>query len=247
MRPKLCAARVMRAQPVDWKYLSRMCIVSLATSSVAWAADSPQPASRCFGTTSKGRIEDAVKLPVDGKNFRAYSQLASTLGRTYVHSSVRNVVLASYAELAVTLPNTIFVYGETGLKSGGRFSPHRTHQNGLSVDFMVPVRDKLRRSVPLPGSLANRFGYDIEFDAAGKFGDYTIDFEAITAHLIALHRAAAVANIRIGQVIIDPAFHPALFGTQDGSFLRANLKFMQKQAWVRHDDHYHVDFVVPCG
>jgi len=24
------------------------------------------------------------------------------------------------------------------------------------------------------------------------------------------------------------------------------LNFMKGEAWVRHDEHYHVDFAVPC-
>jgi penicillin-insensitive murein DD-endopeptidase len=28
--------------------------------------------------------------------------------------------------------------------------------------------------------------------------------------------------------------------------LKANIKFMQGKAWIRHDEHYHVDFSFPC-
>jgi murein endopeptidase len=72
--------------------------------------------------------------------------------------------------------------------SGGRIRPHRTHQNGLSVDFFVPVRNAQGKSVPLPISITNRLSYNIEFDISGKY--------------------------------VKP--------------------------WVRHDEHYHVDFAVPC-
>ena len=86
-----------------------------------------------------------------------------------------------------------FVYGETGWAGGGRFKPHRTHQNGTSVDFMVPVRNDAGASVPLPRGYGDRYGYDLEFDASG--------------HL---------------------------------------LTFMAAKPWIRHDEHYHVDFAVPC-
>ncbi|MYN39650.1 hypothetical protein GTP55_09720 [Duganella sp. FT109W] len=69
-----------------------------------------------------------------------------------------------------------FVYGETGLAQGGPIRPHKTHQAGLSVDFMVPVLNAAGESVPLPGNVSNQFGYGIEFDQAGRFEDLRIDY-----------------------------------------------------------------------
>jgi len=202
--------------------------------------------SQCFGTVSSGRIERSVKLPASGANFSAYSRVAAAAGRTYVHSTVRDVVVAAYAGLASSSPSATFVYGETGWSSGGRFRPHRTHQNGLSVDFFVPVRDRSGRSVGLPISVANRFGYDIEFDANGNFNEFTIDFAAMAEHLHQLSVATKDRGIGIALVIVDPPFLPKLFDTPRGSFLKQNVRFMKGRAWVRHDEHYHVDFAVPC-
>jgi penicillin-insensitive murein endopeptidase len=108
----------------------------LAPATAAMGAD-----SICYGTTSRGKLEQGCKLPYDGDNFTAYSHIGSTLGRTYVHCKVAEVVLAAYADMERHYPARHFVYGETGWASGGSFKPHRTHQNGLSVDFMVPVLD----------------------------------------------------------------------------------------------------------
>jgi penicillin-insensitive murein endopeptidase len=202
--------------------------------------------SICYGTTSKGKIEGSVQLPREGTNFSSYSDAGVTLGRTYVHAKVAEVVAIAYRELAKSHPDVRFVYGETGWKSGGSFKPHRTHQNGLSVDFFVPVRDAAGRSVPLPTNITNKFGYDIEFDAKGKFGEYTIDFEAIAEHLYQLDQAAKKLNAPIKIVILDPPYLPKLFATKRGEYAKANIKFMERKAWVRHDDHYHIDFAVPC-
>lgn len=100
------------------------------------------------------------------------------------------VVEEAYAAMARRHPDVRFVYGETGLAEGGPFKPHRTHQNGLAVDFFVPVRNRESESVPLPTHVLNKWGYDVELD--GK------------------------------------------------------LRFSTRPAWVRHDEHYHVDFAVPC-
>jgi penicillin-insensitive murein DD-endopeptidase len=202
--------------------------------------------SQCYGTVSKGRIERSVRLPTSGPNFSAYSTIAATAGRTYVHSKVAAVLAASYGQLQASSPDVVFVYGETGWAAGGRFRPHRTHQNGLSVDFFVPVRNAKGQSVALPISVSNRWGYDIEFGADSRFGDYLIDYEALAEHLYQLHQVARAQGIGIARVIFDIAYLPKLFATPRGPYLQANLPFMKSKPWVRHDEHYHVDFAVPC-
>lgn len=202
--------------------------------------------STCFGTVAKGSLENGVALPSGGRNFSSYSTTAELVGRTYVHSRVRDVVVAAYKGLEGAAPDKGFVYGETGWKSGGRIKPHRTHQNGLSVDFMVPVVNKAGRSVALPTNALNRYGYGIEFDAAGRYGDFEIDFPAIAEHLYQLDAAARAHGIGISLVIFDEPYLPRLFATARGPYLKQNLKFMHGQAWVRHDEHYHVDFAVKC-
>ncbi|MGI9332924.1 MAG: penicillin-insensitive murein endopeptidase [Gammaproteobacteria bacterium] len=202
--------------------------------------------STCFGTAANGRLIDAVRLPGAGENFRSYSVLANLLGRTYVHSRVRQAVVAAYAELALTSPDVVFVYGETGLAAGGQFKPHKTHRNGTSVDFMVPVRDARSASIPLPTHALNKYGYSLEFDRHGRLGKFRIDFEAMAEHLDALDRAARHAGISIRRVIFDPQLQPALVATGAGRALARRLRFSSKRSWVRHDEHYHVDFSVPC-
>ena len=207
----------------------------------------PAADSRCHGRVGHGSIEGSIKLPLSGPNFEAYSTLGAALGRTHVHSKVAEVLGAAYAAMAVAVPDARFVYGETGWPSGGRLRPHRTHQNGLSVDFFVPVRDAAGRSVPLPTKATRRFGYDIEFDAQGRYEDLSIDFAAMAEHLHKLHLAAQGRGVGIALVIFDPPLLPRLLAAPRGPYLKQNLRFMNGQAWGRHDEHYHVDFEVPCA
>lgn len=216
---------------------------------LALAALCPWPShaqSKCFGTVSNGRIEASVKLPLNGANFSAYSTVASAAGRTHVHSTVAAIIQSAYASLAKATPDVSYVYGETGWPSGGQIRPHRTHQNGLSVDFFVPVRDRAGKSVPLPTGVTNRMGYDIEFDANAQFGEFSIDFPALAEHLYQLNHAAKAHGATLQLVILDPPMLPKLFATPRGSYLKRNLPFMKGNAWVRHDEHYHIDFAVKC-
>jgi penicillin-insensitive murein endopeptidase len=203
-------------------------------------------ASTCFGTPSNGRLEGGVRIPGSGPNFAPYSSVGVILGRTYVHSKVAAVIEAAYKSLEAEAPGRQFLYGESGWRSGGRINPHKTHQNGLAVDFMVPVVDTNRKSVPLPTGVTNKFGYDIEFDSDATYQDLTIDFEAIAEHLYALHQSSAAADVGISRVIFDRSYLPKLYSTRRGQFVREKIFFMVGKPWIRHDEHYHVDFNVAC-
>ena len=203
--------------------------------------------SECYGTTSNGRIEHAVPLPEKGVNFISYTADLELSGRTFVHDAVKEIVVQSYKTLAESHPGKVFKYAETGLKNGGQFWPHKTHQNGLSVDFMVPVLDAQGQSVHLPTDVTNKFGYDIEFDDKGRFGELTIDFEAMAAHLVELDEIAKEKGFGLWRVIFDPELQPLLLKTKQGDYIRENIKLSSKRSWVRHDEHYHVDFKVPCN
>jgi len=202
--------------------------------------------SVCFGTTSNGYLKNGWKLPASGPNFAAYSTIGRALGRTFVHSTVYSIVVDAYARTHESAPNKVFVYGETGRREGGEFKPHKTHRNGLSVDFMVPVVNSAGDSVPLATNVLNKWGYDLEFDSSGRVDDIEIDAEAMAEHLYQLHLAAQRHNVDIWRVIFAPDLQPLLRQTTRWPFLSDNLSFSTRSSWVRHDQHYHLDFEIPC-
>ncbi|WNC68018.1 penicillin-insensitive murein endopeptidase [Thalassotalea nanhaiensis] len=202
--------------------------------------------SICYGTTSKGRLENGTKLPSSGDNFVTYSNIARLAGRTYVHSQVKDIIVNSYKSLETEQPDKVFKYAETGFEEGGQFKPHKTHRNGLSVDFMTPVLDESGKSAHLPTHPLNKFGYNIEFDSKGQYEEYSIDYVALAAHIVALHKKALAQGVDLWRVIFDPELQPELFKTPYGSYLKKHIQFSKKRSWVRHDEHYHVDFDIPC-
>ncbi len=216
---------------------------------LALVCGTPVPAaadSHCYGRPGKGRLDNGVRLPLQGANFSAYSPVAVAAGRTFMHATAAAIVVDAYARLHASAPTTRYVYGETGLQSGGRFNPHRTHQNGLSIDFFVPVLDAAGASVALPTQWQARFGYDIEFDGDARYKQFRIDFAALAEHLFQLAAAARAHSAGINKVILDTQYLPMLFATKRGPWLKKNLRFMMETPWVRHDEHYHVDFSLPC-
>ncbi len=202
--------------------------------------------SICFGSQDNGSLENGWQLPASGKNYSAYSDIGVMIGRNYVHSMIYKVVIDAYAMLETQAPSKIYVYGESGYKEGGKFRPHKTHQNGLSVDFFVPVVDSEGISVKLPTSILNKFGYDIEFVGAGEYKGLKIDYGAMALHLRALKASADKNGVKIWRVIFDNELQKQLFKVPEAKGLSEVMAFSTKKPWVRHDEHYHIDFSVPC-
>ena len=205
----------------------------------------PGATSVCTGTPANGTLRDAVSIPRHGENFSTYSTLGWLLGRQHVHSKVYATLIDAQHELARLRPEVHTVFAESGWPFGGRLRPHRTHRNGTSVDIMVPV---LRAGVPepFPSSLFNGFGYAVEFDPQGSYRDYRIDYDAMAAQLLALQHAAGRNGIGIDVVIFDNSLQQQLWKARDGRQLQQAMRFARTPAWIRHDEHYHVNFRVPC-
>lgn len=201
--------------------------------------------SQSIGQTNDGRLVNGKRLPSSGPGFATYSRFGSLLGRTAIHHRVRDAMLDSYTAFHEAHPDVTLIYGETGWPSGGRFRPHRTHQSGVSVDFMVPV---LRGGKPneLPTGLLDKFGYGVDFDDDGVNGDLAIDFDAIADHLFYLDQAAEAHGLAIRRVIFAPSLQDELASAERG-VITQRLRFSRNPSWVRHDDHYHVDFEVTGG
>lgn len=224
------------------KLMAVICTV-LALQVIACQADSTH--SQCYGTTSNGALEGGSQLPLSGNNFIAYGEADILRHRVFVHTAVKRILQNSLDILQTTAPDKRFMYAETGFENGGSFPPHKTHQNGLSVDLMVPVTMD-GKSAYLPTDQENRYGYDIEFDHHGQYQVYQLDFDALSAWLRALHQSALAQGYDVWRVFFAPDLQQQLFDSEHGQYLKQHLKFNQHQSWVRHDEHIHIDFEIPC-
>jgi penicillin-insensitive murein DD-endopeptidase len=240
---------LLNAQTTSRRSLSKTLIsrcnvfAVLFFSGLVLADDGPS-AALSFGDGSCGKLRGGIALPCGGANFEAHAVAACTLGRNFLHPLVNLTVVDSYAALAEALPTRRWQYGEMGKQAGGPLWPHKTHQNGLSADFFVPVSDVKSEAVLLKTSALNRFGYDFELTDAGELGALHIDWKAIGAHLLALEAAGKKHGVHIARIIITPDFHQQLL-LENPSISHLAPLFMKKEPWVRHDEHYHVDFAIP--
>ena len=225
--------------------LPLLLVPTLALAIAFMTVDDGKP-SVCYGNAIKGRLENAKRLLYAGPNYRAYHIAGYLTGRTFMHSMVRDTLRDAYAALEKSDPELRFVYAEFGWARGGKIWPHRTHANGTAVDFMVPLRTDSGSVAQINASVVNMLGYSVTFDNEGRRGKTRIDFDAVAKHLLALDAAATAHGIRVSRVIFEPPLHRLLFASPSGRALQGKLSFMDRPAWVRHDQHYHVDFDVPC-
>lgn len=186
-------------------------------------------------------------IPFKGNNFQYFDQWSYLLGRAFVHHKVKQSVIDAYNALESAEPSRMFYIMECSHADGGQFFPHRTHQNGLSVDFMMP---KLKNNKPyyVLDSLGTSH-YFLNFNNEGQYIKDTsifIDFNTIAHHLLLLDKAARKNGMTIKKVIIKIEMKDELFNTYYGKQLKTSgiyiVKSLEPFVNNSHDEHYHVDF-----
>jgi len=203
--------------------------------------------SESVGSVSNGSLKNGRIVPFTGKNFHYFDTTSYLANRGFTHEKVLETVLDAYEALDALLPGRHFCIMECSHRHGGKLYPHRTHQNGMSVDFMMP---KLKDSNPyyeLDNLGAQH--YMLTFDENGKYSeDSTIelDFNTIALHILELQSAAKKNGLSIEKVIINTGLKDELFATENGKILKnSRIYFAQYLSPLInsvHDDHFHVDF-----
>lgn len=136
---------------------------------------------------------------------------------------------------------------ECSLQEGGQLPPHRTHQNGLSIDFMTPL---IKNNQPYYKLDDMGFShYLLGFDNNGKYAkdtSITIDFDLIAHHILLLQKHASKNGLRIKKVIFKMELKDELFDSFYGKRLKQSGIYITKHLTPfinsLHDDHYHIDF-----
>ncbi|MEN0049851.1 MAG: hypothetical protein AAF806_22510, partial [Bacteroidota bacterium] len=134
-------------------------------------------------------------------------------------------------------------------KAGGKMLLHRTHQNGLSVDFMVPKKRGEQQSKWL--DWLGLWHYLLEFtdDGRSKINkNIEIDFETMGKHILALDRAARKNGLKINKVILKIELKDDFYATESGKKVKQKgIYFARSLSDIVnrvHDDHYHIDFEI---
>ena len=201
------------------------------------------------GLVSKGKLEHGKLFPFKGNNYQYFDKASYLASRAFVNSRVLKTTLATYAVLETMLPDRIFGLMECSHPNGGELVPHRTHQNGLSIDFMSPLQ---KDGKPYHGlDDMGAFHYFMDFTDDGvydKDSTVSIDFETIVIHILELQKQAKKYGLRIKKVLLKTQLRDELYATTSGEKLRESdiyvVKALTPLINKLHDDHYHIDFEV---
>ncbi|TKG91508.1 hypothetical protein EYV94_21005 [Puteibacter caeruleilacunae] len=202
--------------------------------------------SQSIGSVSNGSLTNGIRLPYRGRNYKYFSKLSYyILNRAYANAKVYNTVIGAYKECEATCPHIFFRLMECSNKNGGRLFPHRTHQNGLSVDFMTPLIKNKKQYNTL--DIIGIWRYLVNTNEHGQVTHHIkIDFDSVAKHILALDNAARQNGLRIKKVILKTNLKDELFKTQSGQALKQRgiyfVKHLSKTINDLHDDHYHIDF-----
>ncbi len=225
------------------KMLYNICILSI----IFVISASAQNQSTSEGTPKSGSMKNAWRLPRRGPNFIYFSKYSYyILKNSHTNSKVYQTVIDTYDQLYELHPERKYVLMECANKKGGKMTFHRTHQNGMSIDFMSPL---VKKGEPKYYKGLGFFRYLMNFDANGcKRNNHKvrIDFDGITEHIYYLEKNARKNGLKISKVIFKINLKEQLLATEYGRKLKSmNIYFVQKLPKLvdnAHDDHYHVDF-----
>jgi penicillin-insensitive murein DD-endopeptidase len=199
------------------------------------------------GTVSNGSIKNAKLMPFSGDNYQYFDKWSYMQGRAFLNGSVLKSVLNSYGILHTSTPGRKFTVMECSHKEGGKLWPHRTHQNGLSVDFMMPLKKDNKPYYGLDSKGVKH--YLLQFDNAGKYikdKSIHVDFNLVAKHILNLDASARKQGYKVKKVIIKIEFKDDLYATKYGKRLRKKGIYVVKGLTPKinelHDDHYHIDF-----
>src|SRR5687767_9772731 len=219
-------------------------IAIIATCSVPEIMHENKGESKSTGDARDGKLINGWLMPYNGNNFKYFSFSSYYLfDNAYVHSAVHATLMDSYKTCENTCPDKNFILMECTRKNGGEMVFHWTHENGVSVDFMVPKKRKQSTNVWL--NHVGLFHYLLKFDDEGKSSlgsNMEIDFETMACHLLALDDAARKNGIRIRRVLFKTELHDNLFNSPSGKLLaQRELNFIPRLRDLinrLHDDHY---------
>lgn len=143
------------------------------------------------GTVGNGSLVNGKLFPFEGENFFYFDSASYLQGRAFLNGKVKSLLLDTYLVLEKKIPNRSFGIMECSHEHGGKLSPHITHQNGLSVDFMTPL--KSNDSIY---SILDKIGlqhYFLDFTSDGKYtndNSVEIDFDAMALHILTMNELA---------------------------------------------------------
>lgn len=207
-------------------------------------------ASKSVGKVNNGSLINGDRFDYYGQNYSYFSSGSyHILRRAYVHEKVKTITVNSYKKLSKSHPKQKWGIMECSRPHGGKMKPHRTHQNGTSIDFMTPLKWTNSNKQYRGRAHLGIWHYLLSFDQNGymnKWKRVQIDFNMLAIHILELNKEAKKQGWKIKKVIFKINLKDNLFATVKGKELKKSgiyfAKYLTPMVDNVHDDHYHIDF-----
>ena len=207
----------------------------------------PTKKSISIGKVNEGKIINACLLPFTGENFSYFSKESYLAKRAFIHCEIKKILITSFILLKEQIPDRRFYIMEASKEEGGKISPHRTHQNGTSIDLMVPLKKD-----NIPYIELDTIGIDhylLQFTNKGEYSEnysIQIDFDALAQEILAIQTTAVKNGWKIDKVILKTELQSLLFKSKyKNELMDSGIYFTKKLENIindLHDDHIHIDF-----
>lgn len=205
--------------------------------------------SRAVGTPGSGSLRHGKLFPYSGVNFVYFDSSSYVNSRAWCHEQLKSTLIKSFEELDTLAPGIRFGVMELSNQHGGPIKPHRTHQNGLSVDLMMPLQKNNEPFTELDQLGASH--YLLDFDQNGRWSNDTavhIDFDNLALLILTIHKQASKQGLKLKKVIINTHLKDELFRSGYGTVLKQSgvyvVQHLEPIVNDLHDDHIHLDFEV---
>lgn len=205
------------------------------------------------GTVGNGSLENGKLIPWEGIGYRYFDTASYLGGRAFLNDKVLASILDGFKALNGFKPieegekKPLFRVMECSHQKGGKLYPHRTHQNGTSVDLMMP---KLKNGQDYNelDDIGSRH-YFLNFSDQGILDSDTsvqINFEKVASMIMCMNKGAQLYGYKVSKVIIKIEYKDALFAGPVGQKLKSSgiyiVKSLGPQVNAFHDEHIHLDF-----
>lgn len=136
--------------------------------------------TKSIGSVSRGSLQNGTLIPFSGSNFMCFDTASYLSGRAFTHKLVAQTVINTFKTFELNGEKRKFSIMEFSNEHGGKMFPHRTHQNGMSADMMMPLQKGGKPYYGLDDLGAMH--YLLEFNKEGQYINDTaisIDFEMV--------------------------------------------------------------------
>jgi penicillin-insensitive murein endopeptidase len=196
-----------------------------------------------FGWTNRGRILNAVALPIHGDGYQVPPSWAAR-GLNWGTEELVGVIVRAGRRLSVEGAGTPFYVADLSPKNGGPSSWHRSHQAGRDADLLFFATDDAGRPAPAPSAMVP---FDDHGDSAdGRHFDVARNWMLVRA--LVEDQGADVQFLFISsalrQMLLDYARN---LGEPPDLVERAEAVLLQPGDAPPHDDHLHVRIYCPAS